>query len=460
MKKLLLLLAVLMLASCSEDDTENLGSNLISIEVTDLQFNQATLEWTRPSLAEGTVLYEVVLDNQIIVSSITGTSFVIQNLSPETTYSGFVKALDETGQETFGEFSFTTRVIGGNTVHNGGYGLRYQFQVDNLAASNITIITGQLSINSGDITDLSPLTDLVSIGSLKVTNTSLANLDGLENVIISNEPKTLNIWGNDQLENLNAITVSNSEFDWVRLEDNLALQNISGIGIAENGVLRLIRNNSITSLSGLRTGSGISFLLLNRLPNLENISALQSLNRIDDFEIYDANSLSSLNGLQNLTSCSSVQLIEMESLTSLEGLNGITTLDKLYLSGMPGLNSLNGLNNLTEIGMEPGNYPGDDIFILNRLNITDLTGLTSLTLVRNIDISGCDALTSLEGTSLTDSWNIDSDKRLRILSNPVLTDFCGLTEFVQNANLNVWVINGNAYNPSIGQIMNPEECSQ
>ena len=127
---------------------------------------------------------------------------------------------------------------------------------------------------------------------------------------------------------------------------------------------------------------------------------------------------------------------------------------------MTELNSLNGLNNLTEIGMTPGIYPGDDIFTINTSNITDLTGLTNLTHVRNIEIRSCNALTSLEGTLLTDTWNIDSDKRLRILSNPVLTDFCGLTEFVQNANLNFWVINGNAYNPSISQIMDPEECSQ
>lgn len=459
MRKLLFLLITFVFLGCSSDDNENGGDNLITVSVTDLQFNQATLEWTRPSLAEGTVIYEVVLDNEVIVSNRTGTSYVIQNLMPTTEYSGFVKALDETGQETFGEFNFTTRAIGGSNVHTGGYSLRYQFQVDNLAASNITTITGRLDINSSDITDLSPLTDLASIGSIKITQTNLVNLDGLQNVTLSQEPKILNIWGNDQLENIDAITVLNSEFDFVRFEDNLALQNISGIGIAENGILRLIRNNSITSLSGLRTGTSISYLELDRLSNLEDISALQSLNRIDDLEIYEANSLSSLNGLQNVTSCGSVKLSRMNSLTSLVGLNGITTLDKLYLGTMNSLNSLNGLNNLTEIGMTPGTFPGDNVFNLSALSITDLTGLTNLTRARNIRITSCGALTSTEGSGITDSWNINSDKRLEVFNNPLLTDFCGLTEYVQNANLNAWAIYGNAYNPSIVQIMDPEECS-
>ena len=69
-------------------------------------------------------------------------------------------------------------------------------------------------------------------------------------------------------------------------------------------------------------------------------------------------------------------------------------------------------------------------------------------------------LTSLEGTSITNSWNINSDKRLEIIWNPVLTDFCGLTEFVQNTTLNAWAIYGNDYNPSINQVMDPAECSQ
>lgn len=482
MKKLLLLGLLLIISSCAKDDGENGGDNLISVTVTDLQFNQATIEWTRPSLADGTVIYEIVLNNEVIVSNRTGTSYVIRNLSPVTDYTGIVKALDETGQETFGEFSFTTRAIGATTIHNGAYGLRYQFQVDNLAASNITTITGELSISSTDIVDLSPLTDLVSIGSLKIIQTSLTNLDGLENVSVSGETRNLNIWGNDQLENISAITLRNSEFDSVRLEDNHVLQTISGIRIAENGILNLSKL-PITSLSGLQTASSINFVKLDRLNNLEDISALQALTNIDNLEIRTASNLTTLNGLQNLTTCGTLQLIGLTSLLSLEelsgliscsylnlaslwslqsleGLNGITRLDKLSVYGMTTLTSLHGLHNLTEIGMTPGTYPGDRVFSIFSSNITDLTGLTNLTHVRNIAIGYCDAMTSLEGTNIINSWNINSDKRLEIFWNPVLTDYCGLSEFVQNTNLNAWSIYANAYNPSIGQITDPVECSQ
>ena len=363
--------------------------NTMTVNIIDIQVNQATIEWTRPSLAEGMVIYDVVLENEVVGSNRTGTQFVIQNLSPLTEYSGFVKALDETGKETFGDFNFTTRAIGGTEIHIGGYGLTNQNQVESLAASNITTITGQLSISSSEVTDLSPLTDLVSIGSLRIIQTSLVNLNGLDNVTLSAEPKSLNVWGNNQLENISAITISNSEFDSVRLEDNHALQNISGIRMAENGSLNLSKLD-FTSLSGLQTGSSINDLILDRLINLEDISALQSLSSIGNLDIGQAYNLSSLSGLQNLTtcgtlqleglssllsleelsglnSCSSLHLAALWSLTSLEGLNGITRLDKLFLAGLTALNSFNGLNNLTEIGMTPGTYPGETVFYPDHL---------------------------------------------------------------------------------------------
>ena len=406
---------------------------------------------------------------------------MISGLFPETEYSGFVKALDETGKETFGDFIFTTRAVGGIEVHQGNYGLRYQFQVDNLANSNITTITGELIINGVEVTDLSPLTDLVSLGGLKITYSGLQNLNGLENVTFNGENKVLNIYGNELLDNVQAIGAGNSEFDFVRLEDNDALQSVAGIRVSENGTLKLSKL-PITSLSGLQLGPNIDYMQLDRLTSLNDISSLLSLTSADRFEIRSATNLVSINGLQNLTACRELSFIgltnlqsitELSNLTScssltlslrnipsLDGLGGITSLDKLHLGSMDNLNSLDGLSNLTEVGMTPNTYPGENVFYISGLNVTDLSGLSNLTRVRNIVLSYNENLTSLNGTAITNSWNINSDKRLQVIWNPVLSDYCGITEFIQNAGINASAVYGNAYNPTLEQIMNPAECSQ
>src|SRR5690606_25277166 len=111
-------------------------------------------------------------------------SYNLTNLDYNTQYQVYIRQ-DCTVNESdwAGPFSFTTlpQCPPGGSVH-----LTSQTEVDAFATNypNCTEVSGDLTIQGANITDLTPLSNLTSVGGYLYiyNNSNLTNLDGLSNL--------------------------------------------------------------------------------------------------------------------------------------------------------------------------------------------------------------------------------------------------------------------------------------
>jgi len=231
-----------------------------------------------------------------------------------------------------------------------------QSQIDNFQSNypGCTEIEGDVTIIGDDITDISSLNVITTIGGNLVigtpggwnANPALVNLSGLEN---------LNSIGGDLSLESNGILTSLSGLEslsaiggslWIR--GNLLLDSITSLG-------------SLTSIGGglyIGTQSWAGYLLGN--PLLTSLDGLEGITSLTHLSIIDNNSLPDLTGLDNLQSISgSLTIGANETLSSLAGLGSLTYIgENLQLgitgysgsSGNPALGNLTGLEGITQIG--------------------------------------------------------------------------------------------------------------
>lgn len=216
-----------------------------------------------------------------------------------------------------------------------------------------TEIAGNVIIKesvAGDITNLTGLSQLVSIGSFLAVNEtqSLTSLSGLDNVQ----------------------TVGGH----VDISKNAALENLEGLGVKTIGGLFVVYENA----------------------TLSSLEGLESLNTIvDHANIHDNPSLTSFKGLDSLSSIGGPFFIQNNNtLTSLEGLDNLTIIHGDFnIINNSALENLSSLNALTSIA-------GGVININNNASLTSLLGLdnlnpttiSGLNLVGSANLSYCNTL--------------------------------------------------------------------
>ncbi|NQT78134.1 MAG: T9SS type A sorting domain-containing protein [Bacteroidetes bacterium] len=160
---------------------------------------------------------------------------------------------------------------------------------DLMGLNNLISVGGWLQIHSiPQLTDLSGLESLDTIGGLQIVgNESLVNLSGLD--FESSSISILRIGFNDVLNDLSPLEViTNVKFS-VSIDDNLALENLSGMHNIDSVGSIVIENNA----------------KLNTLEHLSNISALDE----GWFYIIGNDSLTSLSGLDNIDASSILALM-------------------------------------------------------------------------------------------------------------------------------------------------------
>jgi len=207
-------------------------------------------------------------------------------------------------------------------------------------------LEGDVIVVGDDIISLVGLSEITSIGgTFLLTNNSLQNLNGLENLVTVNS----------------SLIISQNHF----LTDLSGLDNLVYIG----GDMDIVMNSNLMNISGL-----------------ESISAIGG-----NLEIDANSSLINLSGLNNLTSVGiDVMIEDNDSLTSLSGLENLTSItEDLWLINNYSLTSLAGLNNLTSIG--------ESLYIASNSALSELTSLINLTSAGQITIHINSVLTSLEG---------------------------------------------------------------
>lgn len=193
------------------------------------------------------------------------------------------------------------------TCPGNDYSLTTQAQVDAFP-SGCTVVSGELVIEaSADITDLSPLSGLTSIGA------------------------GLGIIENDALTNLNGLSALTSISGYLSIGSNTALANLDG-------------------LSGLPSVEGWITIQNNRaLIDIDGLSALTFVRQY--FQINGSAVLTNLDGLSALTSVGGPLWIdENAALENVDGLSGLTSVEALWIRDNAGLTNLDGLSALTSVG--------------------------------------------------------------------------------------------------------------
>ena len=310
----------------------------------------------------------------------------------------------------------------------GNYNFTSQADIDSFQSAfpGCTDLEGNVSIKGSDITNLSGLNNINSIGvSLVITDTDLLdNLSGLENLssvgsdfwigdeygsnaslsslsglnnltsiggslLISNNEVLTHLTGLESLTDVEAIRIG---MDW---GGNSSLLDLTGLeGLTDfQGTLEITGNNNLTSLAGLENLTSAGSLFVNNNNSLINLSGLEDLTSVGyHLSVTSNNSLTNLSGLENLTTLGGVlQIIENDALTGLTSLESLTAVgEHLLITGNDILSGLTGLENLMSIGGNLDVSNNSSLYSLIGLDNIEPNSIWNLRIANNPELSTCD----------------------------------------------------------------------
>lgn len=355
----------------------------------------------------------------------------------------------------------------------GDVELRTQQEVDDFGANCYTAVDGYLLIGVfGE--EVSDITNLSSLSSLK-------------------EVGTLLIYNNEKLESLEGIH---------------NIENITGIDVYPKGGLSIVDNIRLKSLPEL---SGLHNTYLNRLhiygnDELIDLNGLDGIISTSLLEIRFNDKLASISGLSNIEAVNEVNIRSNKVLRSYLGIENFTSMKSLYLyrnglysAGPITISPLNSQNSITQLFMSENGFtsldwlenaiPNDmEYAIIRHEEFTQIEALSAITTIETLEIFDNDNLLSIEPLSnlqRLDYLEITGNARLISLNglnsliecrdklwigyyflgtpenngNPNLVDFCALDNLFQNGNFGEVVIDNNAYNPTVQDIIDGN-CAQ
>ena len=142
----LLILLSFVLVSCGSDDSDpgdfdnQNPSAPQNLQITDIDINSIELGWDASTDNVGVTGYNVYQDGTLVLSDVTGTTAVVENLTEETMYSFYVTAIDAAGNES----------VASNSTSVTTYGTPLQF----------TPTLSELGFFQGTMSDLIPADDV------------------------------------------------------------------------------------------------------------------------------------------------------------------------------------------------------------------------------------------------------------------------------------------------------------
>ena len=387
-------LGFLFFISCGSDDSVSEPNLVFNVKVTEVEYSHAVLKWNHPN-SETDWLYRVVVDNQILVDGLSGTSFTINNLEESTDFSGSVFAIGANDSDTFDEFSFTTRAfdycLDQNIVR-----IDYQYQIDNFNCTEVdALIINQYPYDP--ITDLSGLSILEKANSISIGSVNVTSLHGLENVRARTENGVyFSIGGSPMIQDISAAENFIEEAHTFYFTDMPNFPDLSFLQFTDKLKNIYIRSN-VSTLPDFGNHPMQNVELIG-LP-ITDFSAFRNTPEIQKFKIV---------GLNNIT-----------------GLVGFDYIEKMYHLEILGCRNLTNLNDLETLTGSTGQ--GDwankiSFFARENDNLTNYCGL------RN--------------------WMLNTEMKIGCFNPPGCTDMRPQFNTQENA-----------YNPTETQIESPAECS-
>ncbi|WP_299212087.1 hypothetical protein [uncultured Dokdonia sp.] len=198
---------------------------------------------------------------------------------------------------------------------------------------------------------------------------------------------------------------------------------------------------------------------------VNDLTSLNSIMEVGSLEIEDNPILERLEGLENIQT-DRVYIADNELLENINALDlSSIPLSYLALINLPNLNDFSSLSNVEEIGT----------FLFQRLPLTNLESLSNLKRIGTFSLSNMDNLENLESLNLeyitnvlAITWNDNLQSleglesiqevgqycEVTIRSNPMLTDFCYLTAFTQQQDVeNSYTVYDNEFNPTFQDLL-------
>lgn len=412
------------IASFSFTTIENLPPSdfeLINVTPSNVSLD---ISWTEAIDPEDeNVVYDLYLNNQLIVSNHEQEYFLFTNLSAANIYNIKIEAKDEAGNVT--NLVFDEETLDG--VYQGDVSLRTQSGVNNFGALGYIEITGNLEMDAlaafTDVYDLSPLNSIKKVRGYFTINfmddlTSLAGL-GIEHIGYS-----FRITRNQNLQNLNGLENLSEVLGELEIEQNGSLQDISSINnLTQVGSILSIYNNiALTNIEGFNSLNSVDYIFINANWSLTQINAFSNVSELTgDLSIVDNTSLTSISGFNNIEQIGRVfikntQIQNFDTFSSLSIVGG-----DLDVANNSSLNNIQGLSPLTEITY--GN-----LSFFNNTSLSSLNGLENLTQIGNT---------------------------VNFVGNSSLSDFCALQTvmqtFIPSSNPSIY---NNLFNPTITEISN------
>lgn len=210
-------------------------------------------------------------------------------------------------------------------------------------------VTGGLTIQGDDITDLGPLSILTSVGNLYIwDNDLLGNLDGLSALT---SVAYLSIYDNDLLQDLDGLSGLSSVENGVEVSYNRALTNVDGLSkVTSTFWVNVIGNESLTTLGGLSGLTEVAGLFVNHNDALANLDGLSALTLVGFYlSVVGNDALSNINGLSGLTTAGAVVIEDNPALTDLDGLSALTRATAVWIESNEGLTNVDGLSRLQSV---------------------------------------------------------------------------------------------------------------
>lgn len=395
------ILFLFILVSCDVEDEipADMSPGSFNVSVVEVTDRSANLNWTPSIDPEGqSVTYTILLEGEVMDASPFATSYTFSGLTAETSYRGKVIASSNSG-DTEVAFSFTTGEFQ-IKVFEGDVRLTTQQQVDDFGDHAYNRITGSVGIEpefgpTTDIEDLSPLKDLMEVeNTIHIWETSLESLEGLGN--LRKIGGDLSITYNRKLK---------------------SLRGLESLDIVD-GKLSLFFNPLIENTEPLNYLSSIGEIYISKCENLKRISLLYDALSVDHLYIYDNKSLEKIEGFEN------IREIKYD----------------LEFSSNPLLNTIPSFNDLTTIN-------GGLYLLKNHIEELGFLNLESVTY--SLEIIDNTPLLSFEGFHKLEAVG----REFFIWNNPLLSNFCNFSTLVNEGEVgSMFVISGNAYNPSFEDI--------
>lgn len=260
-------------------------------------------------------------------------------------------------------------------------------------------IPGNLNL-SGDLTDLTPLSNIVSVGGTLGLGSGFTTLSGGLPSLVS--VGRLAVFSNTTLisfaglENLTEITGD------VQIQLTTALQSFEGLDnlIYIGGDTWLRENQALTSLAGLEnlTTTGGNFFI-EYSPALASVSALTSLTTVGgDLQFTNCQSLATVDGINALeTVVMSIYIGNNASLTSITGFESLTKAGHLSVYDNPMLGPVTGFRNVTDVISPDGTRGWVFIYDCDSVALDALQAVETNVEIGAKEFSGCEYLTTIGG---------------------------------------------------------------